>query len=145
MENMIYLYGLVPDGEEEQNSLPVMKGFDGKGSLYTIPINNTTAIVCELDSKLYSEETIENKMNDMDWLQEKAFHHHETITALHNSYTFIPLKFCTIYKNEANLHESIQSSEAKVENSFNLLEGNEEWTLKIYCDDNKLKKKIGKN
>lgn len=143
MGNLIYLYGLIPAKEAEQKSLSRTKGFDGEGSLYTVPINQTTAIVCELNSDDYSEATIENKMNnDMDWLQEKAFHHHETISSLHNNYTFIPLKFCTIYKNKTNLQETIQANEGKVEESFNLLKGNEEWTLKIYSDDNKLRKQI---
>lgn len=146
MENLIYLYGLVPKKEAAEKSLPTLKGFDGEGSLYTIPINNTTAIVCELNTNNYSEATIEEKMNnDMEWLQEKAFHHHETISSLDNKYTFIPLKFCTIYKNEANLRETIQASESKVEESFSHLEGKEEWTLKVYSDDKKLKQQIGTN
>lgn len=146
MENLIYLYGLVPKEEALERSLPEVKGFDGEGNLYTIPINNTTAIVCELNANDYSQATIEDKMsNDMEWLQEKAFHHHETISSLHNNYTFIPLKFCTIYKNETNLRETIQESEYKVEESFNLLVDKEEWTLKIYSDDNKLKEQIGTN
>ncbi|ASK62114.1 gas vesicle protein GvpL [Virgibacillus phasianinus] len=144
MENLIYLYGLVPAQEATEKSLPQLKGFDGEGNLFTIPINHTTAIVCELNGYDYSEETIADKMNnDMEWLQEKAFHHHETIASLDNKFTFIPLKFCTIYKNESNLRETILASEDKVDESFNRLTDKEEWTLKIYSDDNKLKKQIG--
>ncbi|UOR13523.1 GvpL/GvpF family gas vesicle protein [Halobacillus amylolyticus] len=91
MDNMIYLYGLIPAAEADKQSLPPMRGFDGEGSLYTLPINDITAVVCELDPNDYAEESIEEKINnDLEWLQKKAFHHHEALTALYKNYTVIP-------------------------------------------------------
>ncbi|UOR13951.1 GvpL/GvpF family gas vesicle protein [Halobacillus amylolyticus] len=37
------------------------------------------------------------------------------------------------------------SSEEKITSSFKLLKDNEEWNLKIYCDDNKLKQQVSQN
>ncbi|MEK1829766.1 GvpL/GvpF family gas vesicle protein [Priestia megaterium] len=78
----------------------------------------------------------------MSWLQEKAFHHHETVAALYEEFTIIPLKFCTIYKGEESLQAAIEINKEKIENSLTLLQGNEEWNVKIYCDDTELKKGI---
>ncbi|MGD6849427.1 GvpL/GvpF family gas vesicle protein [Rossellomorea aquimaris] len=146
MSDLLYLYGLIPTKEANEKSLPSMKGFDGEGELYTIEIGDVTAIVCDLQPNEYSEETIKDKVdNDMDWLQEKAFHHHETVLMVSKMYTIIPLKFCTLYKNEDSLKSTIEGSRNKLETTFTQLDGNEEWNVKIYCDDKLLKKQVSES
>ncbi|WP_227937106.1 GvpL/GvpF family gas vesicle protein [Alkalihalobacillus deserti] len=146
MGDLIYLYGLVPTNETINQSLPSFKGFEGEGGIYTIPIEQNTAIVCNLDSDQYSEEKIKDKVNhDMEWLKEKAFHHHETVMKLAKMFTVIPLKFCTLYKNQDSLAKAVQTNEQKMERTFALLAGNEEWNLKIYCDDQLLKEQISQS
>ncbi len=123
-----------------------MKGFDGEGELYSMTIGEVTAIVCKLDATQFSEETIKNKIDsDMEWLQEKAFHHHETVLMVSKMYTIIPLTFCTLFKNEDSLQNKIKSNIHQLENTFSQLEGNEEWNLKIYCEDEQLKKQVSEN
>ncbi|WRP06539.1 GvpL/GvpF family gas vesicle protein [Rossellomorea aquimaris] len=146
MSDLLYLYGLIPTKEANKKSLPSMKGFDGEGELYTIEIGEVTAIVCDLPPNEYSEETIKDKVdNDMDWLQEKAFHHHETVLMVSKMYTIIPLKFCTLYKNEDSLKSTIEGNRNKLETTFTQLDGNEEWNVKIYCDDKLLKKQVSES
>ncbi|WP_347548455.1 GvpL/GvpF family gas vesicle protein [Pseudalkalibacillus hwajinpoensis] len=146
MGNLIYLYGLVPSNEANNTSLPSTKGFDGEREIYTLSINEVTAIVCQLDSDHYSEETISDKINnDMEWLQEKAFHHHETVQQLAQMYTIVPLKFCTLYKNQESLQHTIERNTEKLNETFKLLDGNEEWNLKIYCDDELVKKQVSES
>ncbi|WP_332698360.1 GvpL/GvpF family gas vesicle protein [Halalkalibacter lacteus] len=146
MGDLIYLYGLIPTNEATNQSLPTFKGFDGSGGIYTIPIEKSTAIVCKLDSEKYSEERIKDKVsNDMEWLQEKAFHHHETVKKLARKFTIIPLKFCTLYKNQDSLRKAVHAKEPKIESAFSLLAGNEEWNVKMYCDDHVVKEQIKKN
>lgn len=147
MENLTYLYALVPASEIDKEPLPSITGFDGEHELFTSKVNdNIVAIVTSLDGEAYSESIIEDKVdNDMEWLQEKAFHHHETISTLNQHYTLIPLKFCTIYKSEDNLRETIGEVKDKVTETFAYLQGKEEWTIKIYCDDSKLRDKLSVN
>ena len=146
MGGLIYLYGLIPTKEETNLSFPSLKGFDGIGELYTIPIGSITAIVCNLDAEEYSENRIKELINnDIEWLQEKAFHHHETVMMLSKACTLIPLKFCTLYKNRESLETAVQSNDSKMMSTFALINGNEEWNLKIYCDDHLLKDQVSQS
>ncbi|MBN8210292.1 GvpL/GvpF family gas vesicle protein [Bacillus sp. NTK071] len=146
MSNLLYLYGLIPSHESTTTPLPSLKGFDGDGVIYPLRIGDVTAFVSELDADSYSEETISDKINnDMEWLQEKAFHHHETVQQLAQLYTIVPLKFCTLYKNPDSLITTVENHKEKLHESFQLLEGNEEWNLKIYCNDEQLKKKVSES
>lgn len=146
MEQLIYLYGLIPTSELSSEPLPPMKGFDQEGELYPIQIGQHSAVVCKLDGSEYSEEKIKERVDqDMEWLQEKAFHHHETVMQLAKSYTTIPLKFCTLYKSEESLMKTIEDHEIKLAETFSSLKGNEEWNVKIYCDDQLLHEEVAKN
>jgi len=146
MDRLIYLYGLAQTEEAASQPLPSLKGFDGIEDLYTVSMGKITAIICSLDAEEYSEEKIKDRVNnDMEWLQEKAFHHHETVMKLAKIYTLIPLKFCTLYKNQDSLKTAIQSNEAKMLGTFAFITGNEEWNVKIYCDDERLKKQVSEN
>lgn len=146
MDRLIYLYGLIPTAEAEENSLPSLKGFDGTSHLYTIQLDEITAIVCNLDSGQYSEDSIQDLINsDMEWLQEKAFHHHETVLHLSTMFTVVPLKFCTLYKNKASLETTVKANEPKMLETFDIISGNEEWNLKIYCQDEVLKKQVSES
>lgn len=143
MAELVYLYGLIPSEEADEETLPEFKGLDGEHDVYPLAIKNTVAFVCHLDGNDYSEESIKDKINnDMEWLQEKAFHHHEMMIALNERYNVIPMKFCTIFANEDSLRETIENNEEKLLDSFARIDGNEEWNLKIYCDDDELKKHV---
>ncbi|MCQ6264240.1 GvpL/GvpF family gas vesicle protein [Fictibacillus sp. WQ 8-8] len=140
MAKLVYLYGLIPTEEAIKDAVPSFRGLDEQNEVYTIQLNEITAVVCDLDADTYSEESIKEKMNnDMEWLQGKALHHHEALLALQKQYTVIPMKFCTIYTSENSLIETIEDHQKKITNSFTQLAGNEEWNLKIYCDHSKLK------
>lgn len=143
MSTFIYLYGLIPTREIEDASFDSFIGIDGVHIVYALPLDSTTAIVCELDETDYSEEALQERMNnDMEWLQEKAMHHHEALLVLHSQYTLIPMKFCTIYKNIENLAGKMEKSQEDIHQLFAKLKGNQEWNLKIYCDDSVLKEHV---
>ncbi|KKB33354.1 GvpL/GvpF family gas vesicle protein [Bacillus thermotolerans] len=146
MDHLIYLYGLIPTKEIASQPLPSLKDFEGSGELYTMEIGSITAVVCRLDADKYSEDQIKERINnDMEWLQEKAFHHHETVMQLAKIFTVIPLKFCTLYKSEESLKDTVQSNESKMTEAFEAIAGKEEWNLKIYCDDKQLKEQVSQN
>lgn len=146
MDRLIYLYGLIP-ATETSSYFPSFQGFDGQSKLYTIELDKVTAIVCDLDPNEYSEEIIKDKIDDdMEWLKEKAFHHHETLLSLYKVYnSIIPLTFCTIYKSEQSLYNSLRLNEEQFQETFQSLEGNEEWNLKIYCNEDRLKEDVRNN
>lgn len=140
---MIYLYGIIPVQEAVKEVLPTLKGLDDKSQIRFLELKETVAVVCHLDGKAYTKELILDKTNhDMEWLQEKAFHHHETLLALHKRFTVIPMKFCTLFSSEDSLREAILQKEDNLLRIFVTIKENEEWNLKIYCDDERIKQHV---
>ncbi|WP_164214959.1 GvpL/GvpF family gas vesicle protein [Virgibacillus sp. YIM 98842] len=146
MEKKIYLYGFIPTEELERTALPEHEGFDEKEKLISIQVDSITAIVSRLDPDAYTEMVIEDKINnDLEWLQKKAYHHHEVLMFLNKNYTVVPLSFCTIYNNQDSLIETASSQAHELEDSFAEIGGKEEWNLKIYYDEEKVKRLVTEN
>ncbi|KZZ83312.1 MULTISPECIES: GvpL/GvpF family gas vesicle protein [Bacillaceae] len=145
MSKLIYLYGLVPTEEAAAAAVPSFKGFDQEHDGYSIEFGSVTAVICELDPAEYSEEQIKEKVNEMEWLHEKAFHHHEMLMMLEKSYTLIPTKFCTIYSSLESLTETVNQYQERMLELFRYLEGKEEWNVKIYSDDSQMRESFAEN
>ncbi|WP_181347939.1 GvpL/GvpF family gas vesicle protein [Thalassobacillus sp. CUG 92003] len=138
MSDLIYLYGIVPN-HPGQNECPAFKGLDQTHEVYTLSYGTLAAVVCTLDGGEYSEEALKEKSNQMEWVQEKAFHHHEALLTIREALPVVPMKFCTIYASRSSLTEMIESHKEKLVDLLARLEDKEEWNLKIYCDTAKLK------
>lgn len=146
MEKKIYLYGFIPTEELETTPLTEHEGFDEQETLYPIQVDSITAIVSPLDPDAYTGAVIEDKINnDLEWLQKKAYHHHEVLMFLNKNYTVVPLSFCTIYNNRDSLIETAASQAEELQDSFAEIAGKEEWNLKIYYDEEKVKKLVTEN
>ncbi|MBD1380169.1 GvpL/GvpF family gas vesicle protein [Metabacillus arenae] len=145
MTELLYLYGMIQSKEVEDAPLPSFKGFDNEHEGKSIQIGEITAVVSRLDPNSYSEDQIKQKVNQMEWLHEKAFHHHEILMMLNKNYTLIPTKFCTIYSSLDSLQQTIKSKKSKIIELLQSLKGKQEWNMKIYCDDNQLRDSFRKN
>ncbi|WP_404455766.1 GvpL/GvpF family gas vesicle protein [Virgibacillus necropolis] len=142
MENLIYLYGIIPNKETAETPLPSLKGVDDQ-QIYTLNLGDVDAVVCDVREAEFNEKTLEEKMNNVEWLRVKAFHHHEMLMQLHETYTVIPMKFCTIYQSSSSLMDKIGALKESMANSLDFLSDKEEWNLKIYCDNKTLREGIG--
>ncbi|WP_085505836.1 GvpL/GvpF family gas vesicle protein [Thalassobacillus devorans] len=141
MAELKYLYGIIPTDELNQTPLPSFKGLDEQHEWYPIAFDGIQAIVCDLEESDYNESALEEKTSDVEWVHEKAFHHHEAVMRLHESYTVIPMKFATIYTSKTNLEETLTNHYQEMDGLLSWLKGKEEWNLKIYCDNDSLRKR----
>lgn len=139
MDHLIYLYAIIPRVEKSPFPLMGLKGLDEQHDVYTIPFHDVEAVVCNLNETEYGEKELEQKTNDAEWLHQKAFHHHEALMALYQNGPVIPMKFCTIYSSMDNLENTIDKHKQRMVELLDVVRDKEEWILKIYCDQDKVK------
>ena len=142
MGKLIYLYGIIPKTDAYTENLSTLKGLDDIHEIHTIPLQKTAAVVCNLDEEEYSEKELEKKTNDVKWVHEKAFHHHEILMNIYNQFPVIPMKFCTIYSGMDRLEDTLKPHEADMIGLLKYIEDKEEWILKIYCDAAKVREQV---
>lgn len=142
MSKLMYLYGIIPNHDQNEAHLPSFKGLDDQHDVYVLSYGDIAAVVCKLDEHEYGEDQIHQKTNQMEWVQEKAYHHHEVLLTIREHFTVIPMKFCTIYSNKTSLEQMLQNQHDNLVKQLSRLENREEWNLKIYCDSDKLKEQV---
>ncbi|SFE41456.1 GvpL/GvpF family gas vesicle protein [Alteribacillus iranensis] len=131
-EELTYLYAFIPTDEYEKNPFPERKGMDPEYTIKCLPFDTITAVTCPVSHQEFSEEVLQKKVDNMQWLQEKAFHHHEMMNTLHAEYTVIPLKFATIYEKTDSLEQVIEEKKEHIHSIFHEISNQEEWNIKIY-------------
>jgi hypothetical protein len=90
----------------------------------------------------FSEDNLKKNFSDLVWVEGKAREHIEVITTLMKNNTVIPFKFGTIFNSKENLEIFVNDYSSSLAENFNIIEGKEEWSVKIYCNKSKLYEQI---
>ncbi|PYZ96031.1 gas vesicle protein GvpL [Alteribacter lacisalsi] len=133
-DQLIYLYALIPTSEIADAAPSDQPGIDPEEKLQFHETGPVTAVICRVKRNEFSEDELKKNAENMEWLQEKAFHHHETMNRLNRDFTVIPLKFGTIYETTVSLEQTLQTKQDRLTELFSALAGKEEWNVKVYAD-----------
>lgn len=142
---LIYLYAFVPSGQFTDNPMPELEGIEPPEMIQYEVHGDITAVTCRVPEDVYSEAKLQRKVEDMQWLQVKAFHHHELMNKLHENYTVIPLKFGTIFETEETFQAMITEKKTTIMEQFQRLSDKEEWNLKVYAAKDKFMNNVVEN
>lgn len=145
MARLLYLYGIALKDEVEGKEFSQMKTIDGKNNVEVIAYGECAAIVSPVEEEEFGEEVLEVKTNQMDWVQEKAYLHHEILMKLKDMATLIPMKFCTILESETSLEKKMDAHETEWAILLQKLSGKEEWNVKIYNHPGQLKEQVAEH
>jgi len=131
----LYVYGIINNIDD--NLLHELAGVDGKHNLISIAECGVYAVASQVDLDEYGENSIESRLEDMVWVEDKARRHFNIQQYLFSTSTFIPVRFCTIYTDEGHLREFISLNSDKFLQAFCYFADKDEWTFKAYCDKRK--------
>jgi hypothetical protein len=131
--DLLYLYGIIPATELQERDIPSLIGID-QMETSIIRFKELAAVITPVNSLTYSQQEIDLQLKDAEWLKQKAFHHHECISSLHEQFTIFPMPFCTIFKNKNNLKQLLNDQYGEIVEKLNTLKDKQEWNLKIYCN-----------
>jgi hypothetical protein len=136
---MIYCYGII----EEDISL-FSTGFENN-NIYTIRFKDIWAVVSDVSKEQFSQEAVNKNVQNMQWLIEYAPLHENIVTNIVKKTTIVPLKFCTIFKNEKRVKEMLEEKYGAVKENLDRLNGKEEMSLKVFANTDAIKKELAKN
>ncbi|MFH1856373.1 MAG: GvpL/GvpF family gas vesicle protein [Candidatus Omnitrophota bacterium] len=100
------------------------------------------AIVSKVSNDEFAKENLEKNLNNIDWISKKANIHEQVIEGVMKSRCVLPFKFATLYNNERSLKLYIENHEQIFREKLEVLEGRQEWGVKIYCDIERLKETL---
>ncbi len=136
----LYIY-CIREKTEGKSSFS-MKGIDGKGETFIILYCELEMVVSRVSLEQFGSESIQIKdQEDLAWIKEKAVVHEKIIeAAMENKgkiLNLIPMKFGTIFKEDASLRETISKDYPEIEKVLERIRGKQEWSVKAYLKDKK--------
>jgi len=132
--DFIYMYGVILAEELQSLDVPAIMGIDQKTVTLKI-YKNLAAVITPVNAHNFSQEQIDLQLKDAEWLREKAFHHHEIISIIHQNTTVLPMSFCTIFQNESNLESLLADQYDVIYQKLLTLMDKQEWNLKVFCNN----------
>ncbi|WP_175444205.1 GvpL/GvpF family gas vesicle protein [Alkalicoccus daliensis] len=132
MGRYLYVYGFLPPINQDEQ--PELKGILENENVKFHEIEGVTAVCTPVDSQNFSEENLQHSAENMEWLKDHAFHHHEVVNELSRLFRIIPLSFGTVYESMQSLEEVLRNKQKEIKQLFDYLADKEEWSLKVYAD-----------
>jgi hypothetical protein len=143
-EDMLYYLYCVTDIEARDTLIEILSGHDAKLSVVFSEGGECCAVVGECSPKEFGEEIIQEKLEDMGWLEEKARLHQDVIEDVMKAvgYPVIPMKFGSVFSSPERVLDMLREQRDFMSKALNYLRGRQEWGLKIYCRRDKLVQEI---
>jgi hypothetical protein len=129
-----YAYAIARPRPEGRAGDQLIPGVDPRYRVREIAHGDVLALVSDVSLAEYDLESLRERFQDSLWLELLARGHQRVIEALSERYTLLPLKLCTLYTDEAHLHEALAANGAWVGAALDQVEGAREWGVKVYCD-----------
>jgi hypothetical protein len=133
-----YVYGVASAAGA---GLPAgLAGVDPRHEAKLIEEAGLAAIVSRVSLAEFGEEQLHENLNDVEWLEEKARAHEHVLDEALARMTVVPMRLCTIYRSEEQVHEMLRRERDVMADALHRLEGTKEWGVKVIAEPGALER-----
>jgi hypothetical protein len=100
----------------------------------TVPADTIAAVVSPVPAADFDERPLRAHLEDMHWLELTARSHQHVVDAVAAAACALPLRLATVYRGEEGVRRMLVADRERFEAAFAVLEGRDEWGVKIYAD-----------
>jgi hypothetical protein len=134
-----YVYGVV--SVASGGDLPAdLVGVDPRSPATLVEGSGLAAIVSRVSLAEFGEEQLHDNLNDVAWLEDKARAHEEVLDAALSRMTVVPMRLCTIYRNEDQVQEMLGRERDLLVDALARLQGKTEWGVKVIAEPGALER-----
>lgn len=134
---VLYLYGVVPCGQP----LPASEGVP----LEVVPYSRLAAVVESVSAMEFAPEILAQKLQCVDWVAPLARRHTTVLEQVLQHGPVVPARLCTLFSSADALTNLLAQHEQQFQDRLSWLEGRQEWGLKIFCHEDRLRSAISLN
>lgn len=129
---VIYVYAI---GRQPGFAVPPnIDAVDGISSFEIASGSGLDALYSEVDADMFSQEEIDRRSQDLNWLGSIGYRHERAVAALAERTTIVPLRAFTLFSTRGKLEEFLKTNVDSLSAVLGKLEGREEWTIRIELD-----------
>lgn len=131
----VYLYCIFSGREY---ALRLEKGIDNANPIFSIKYGDIEALASYVPLNEYDEASLEKNLQHLEWIAPRAQAHETIIESVMRFCTVIPIKFCTIFRDEFKVSAILKQNFDKFESLLDYLRDKQEWGIKVYVNSNKI-------
>lgn len=126
---MLYVYSVTRDAVS-----PEVEGVDGSNRFGTVTIDGVSAVYSSVPAESFSQEVIDQRANDLEWLGAIGYRHQEVVSDLMKRTSIVPLRAFTLFSSVEALRAYLHEHGEPLAKVLERLDGKQEWTLRLEFD-----------
>lgn len=132
MSSVLYVYAITRDAVT-----PESEAVDGSRRFSSVEVDGIHAIFTPVAAGEFSQEVIDQRAGDLEWLGSIGYRHQAVMTELMRMTAIVPLRAFTMFSTAEALRSWMYEERNAVERRLEHLAGKQEWTLRVELDPQK--------
>ena len=141
-ELIYYIYAVA---SRDNNILYPSAGIEQTYPVQCVPHNNLQAIVSEVPYTHFNRAYLQQKMDDMSWLEEAVRSHASVVNEIHSDLGVVPMRFLTLCRDVTEIENFLLENELALQEALESVSGTSEWGVKLFCDTDRLQHTLLEN
>lgn len=129
---VLYVYAIARDAV-----IPECEAIDRSQHFAALPAGGVCAVYTPVSEEELSQEVIDRRAGDLEWLGAVGYRHQNVIVELMKSTAVVPLRAFTMFSSESTLREYLVEHGELLAKLLERLDGKHEWTLRVEFDPNR--------
>ena len=129
-ERGIWAYAITQDASG--TDLSWLAGVAG-APVRTAAAAGMTVLVSDVDLAEFGEVALRRNLEDLDWLEEVAWAHHEVIAVASRMFPVLPTRLATVYNSDESMAAVLDGRREELLAAMRRLGGRVEWGVKAYA------------
>jgi Gas vesicle synthesis protein GvpL/GvpF len=129
---VIYVYAITRDAVT-----PDCEAVDQSRHFGAATAGGLAAVYTPVRAEEFSQEVIDRRAGDLEWLGAIGYRHQDAIASLMRSTAVIPLRAFTLFSSEEALRAYLHENSDALGKSLDRLDGKQEWTLRVEFEPQK--------
>ncbi|HEX8171544.1 MAG TPA: GvpL/GvpF family gas vesicle protein [Thermoanaerobaculia bacterium] len=129
MATVLYVYAIA-----REPVTPDADGIDDTRRFGTASIDGVAAVFTAMPADELSQEVIDRRANDLEWLGAIGYRHQAVVSDLMKKTAIVPLRAFTLFSGEEALRAYLGEHRDALRAALDRLDGKQEWTLRVEFD-----------
>jgi hypothetical protein len=138
VSSVLYVYAVARDAVT-----PGAEAVDGSRRFGAAMAGNLAAIFTPVDASAFSQEVIDQRAGDLEWLGAIGYRHQAVMADLMKQTAIVPLRAFTLFSSEEAVRGYLTEHAELLDKTLTRLDGKQEWTLRIELDPAKWSDALG--
>lgn len=127
--SVLYVYAVT-----REPAVADAEAVDGSRRFDSVTIDGIAAVFTPVSAEAFSQEVIDQRANDLEWLGAIGYRHQAVVSDLMRHTAIVPLRAFTLFSSAEALRTYLHENADVLRKTLERLDGKHEWTLRLELD-----------